>query len=145
MRFRVITPKFKYLEVREPPCRPFMKIAYPPDIYESFKWLKDEPKEHFITLHLDGSSKLICIDIVSIGLCNRSLVHPREVFQSALLSSACSLILLHNHPSGEVAPSTEDFGVTKQIKEVGQVMGIKVLDHIIIGDGYYSFLEHGQL
>ncbi|RJQ67309.1 MAG: DNA repair protein RadC [Desulfobacteraceae bacterium] len=145
MRFRILVPKFKYLEVKEPPCPPFKKFTFPTDVYESFRFLKDEPKEHFITLHLNGSNKLVCIDIVSVGLANRSLVHPREVFQSALLSSACALILLHNHPSGEIQPSQDDFAVTRQLKEAGLVMGIKILDHVIIGEGYYSFNENGHL
>lgn len=117
----------------------------PEQLYEMFRYLKDEGKEHFITLHLDGKSRINCYETVSIGSLNQSIVHPREVFKTALLSNAAAIILIHNHPSGDPAPSNEDRNITARLKECGDLIGIKVLDHIIIGDGYYSFVEKGLL
>jgi DNA repair protein RadC len=77
---------------------------------------------------------------------NQSIVHPREVFKTALLSNAAALILCHQHPTGDPSPSREDIEITRRLKEVGDIMGIKVLDHIIVGDGeYVSFVERGLL
>lgn len=84
------------------------------------------------------------MDLVSIGSLNQSIVHPRSVFQTACLSNAAALILIHQHPSGDPSPSSEDISITRRLKEAGEIMGIKVLDHIIIGDGeYVSFVERG--
>ena len=107
-----------------------------------FRALKDEAKESFIALHLDGKNRVNCMEVVSIGSLNQSIVHPREVFKTALLSSAAAIILIHNHPSGDTTPSREDMEITKRLKEAGDILGIKVLDHIIIGEDYYSFTEH---
>ena len=100
----------------------------------------------FITLHLDGKNRIICMDLVSIGSLNQSIVHPREVFKTALLSNAAAIILVHQHPTGDPGPSSEDLAITRRLKEAGEIMGIKVLDHIIVGDGeYLSFVERGLL
>ena len=80
-----------------------------------------------------------------VGTVNRSLVHPRDIFKEAYLLNASSVICMHNHPSGEVYPSEEDERLTERLKYVGNVLGIDVLDHIIIGDGYYSFLENNKM
>jgi DNA repair protein RadC len=86
------------------------------------------------------------MDIVSIGSLNQSIVHPRSVFMTACLSSAAAIICVHNHPTGDPTPSSEDITITRRLKEAGEIMGIKVLDHIIIGDGeYLSFVERGLL
>lgn len=80
------------------------------------------------------------------GTQNQSIVHPREVFNPAIKESASAVILVHNHPTGDPAPSTEDIAITRRLKEAGELLGIKVLDHIIIGDGeYLSFVERGLL
>jgi DNA repair protein RadC len=107
--------------------------------------MEHECKESFIALHLDGKNRIICVDIVSVGSLNQSIVHPREVFKTALLSSATAIILMHNHPSGDPSPSSEDLEVTRRLREVGDLLGIKVLDHIIIGSTYYSFVERGVI
>jgi DNA repair protein RadC len=84
--------------------------------------------------------------MVSVGSLNQSIVHPREVFKTACLSNAAALILIHQHPSGDSTPSSEDISITRRLKEAGEIMGIKVLDHIIVGDGEYcSFTERGLL
>jgi DNA repair protein RadC len=77
--------------------------------------------------------------MISQGNLNSSIIHPREVFKNAILSNANSIILVHNHPSGDINPSKEDIEVTKRLREVGNLLGIKVLDHVIIGDTFYSF------
>ena len=105
-----------------------------------------ETKEVFICLHCDGKNRIICMDLVSIGSLNQSIVHPRSVFQTACLSNAAAIILLHQHPTGDPNPSSEDIAITRRLKEAGEIMGIKVLDHIIVGDGeYLSFVERGLL
>ncbi|MDQ3927236.1 MAG: hypothetical protein M3272_09690, partial [Actinomycetota bacterium] len=83
--------------------------------------------------------------LVSVGTLSASLVHPREVFKPAVRASAASVILAHNHPSGKVEPSQEDREVTRRIGEAAEVLGIEVLDHVIVGDGYFSMKEHGML
>jgi DNA repair protein RadC len=114
-------------------------------VFEMFYDLRLEAKEHFIALHLDGKNRIACLDRVSIGSLNQSIVHPRELFKTALLSSAAAILLLHNHPTGDPSPSREDLEITRRIKEAGDLLGIKVLDHIIIGDSYLSFAEQGLI
>jgi DNA repair protein RadC len=105
-------------------------------------------KEHFKVVMLNVKNKIIAIETISIGSLNTSIVHPREVFKAAIERSASSIILVHNHPSGDPTPSREDVEVTKRLVEAGNILGIKVLDHVIIGDGrgislkekgYYDF------
>ena len=101
-------------------------------------------KEEFRVLHLDTRNRIIKDEIISIGTLNRSLIHPREVFKSAIKESANSIILVHNHPSGDPEPSEEDKEITKKLFEAGELLNIKVLDHVIVGNGtYYSFNEKG--
>lgn len=98
--------------------------------------------EHFMILLLDTKNQIISRERISIGTLNASIVHPRDVFKVAIKKNANSMILLHNHPSGDPTPSKEDIGVTNRLVEVGDLVGIKVLDHIIIGDNnYISFKE----
>lgn len=122
------------------------RFTSPRQVYELFSELRFEAKEHFITLHLDGKNRIVCFDRVSVGSLNQSIVHPREVFRGAILSSAAAIILLHNHPSGDPAPSQEDRSITKRLVEAGNLIGIRILDHVIVGDGQYlSFVESGML
>jgi len=94
-------------------------------------------------LHLDSKNKIIKDEIISIGTLNASLIHPREVFKSAIKESANAIILIHNHPSGDPEPSFEDEQVTEKLFSAGELLCIKVLDHVIIGkDEYYSFKEN---
>jgi DNA repair protein RadC len=121
------------------------KIPYtsPTQVFDTFAFLKDETKEYFIALHMDGKNRILAVDICSVGSLNQSIVHPREVYKTALLSPAAAIILIHNHPSGDPTPSTEDLEVTRRLRDAGDLVGIKVLDHIVIGDSYYSFTERG--
>lgn len=111
-----------------------------------YNLLKDEfgnkKKEHFICLYLDTKNKVIKKEVVSVGTLNSSLVHPREVFKSAIRESANSVILVHNHPSGDCRPSENDERITNSFIDVGKMIGISVLDHVIIGSkNRFSFKE----
>src|SRR6185369_694096 len=94
-------------------------------------------REEFVVILLDAKHKLLGFHVVSVGSLTASVVHPREVFKVAILGNAAALILLHNHPSGDATPSAEDLQITQRLQEVGEVIGIKVVDHIIIGEGQY--------
>jgi DNA repair protein RadC len=126
--------------------QPNQRYTAPRQVFDAFSFLMQETKEMFITLHLDGKNRIIVMDLVSIGSLNQSIVHPRSVFQTACLSNAAAIILIHQHPTGDPTPSSEDIAITRRLKEAGEIMGIKILDHIIIGDGeYLSFVERGLL
>ena len=111
------------------------------DIYNYFvDKLKDKKKEHLYAVFLDSKNKIITENLISVGTLNTSLVHPREVFKSAIKESANSIILVHNHPSGNPEPSEEDKMITDLLFKTGELLSIKVLDHVIIGkDKWYSF------
>jgi len=103
--------------------------------------LKGKKKEHFWALLLDTRGRLIKISEISVGSLDSSIVHPREVFKEAISASAASVIFVHNHPSGDPTPSEDDIKLTKRLVEAGEIMGIDVLDHIIIGDKEYLSLK----
>jgi len=107
--------------------------------------LKGKKKEHFLALMLDTRSRLIKVAEISIGSLDGSIVHPREVFKEAISASAASVVFVHNHPSGDPTASEDDVRLTKRLAEVGDIMGIDVLDHIIIGDNKYSSLKREGL
>jgi DNA repair protein RadC len=110
------------------------------------KLISDHTKEHFIVLALDTKNKVIKSEITSIGSLNANIVHPREVFKILVLSSAAHFIVLHNHPSGDPIPSKEDKDITKKLFEAGNMMGINLLDHVIIGaERHYSMKESGDI
>ena len=114
-------------------------VNNPSDIAKYYmEKLKDLKKEYFIAVFLDSKNKVIKDEAISIGTLNSSLVHPREVFKEAIKNSANSIILVHNHPSGNVEPSDEDYRVNKVLIEAGELVGIKVLDHLIVGDGKWE-------
>jgi DNA repair protein RadC len=97
-------------------------------------------KEHFLALHLNTRHVVVREELVSVGSLSASIVHPREVFRCAILESAASLILVHNHPSGDPSPSDDDMQITERLAEVGDLVGIPVVDHVVLGDGaFYSF------
>lgn len=123
------------------------RFTSPRQIFDYFHIeLRDCRKEYFLVLLLDGKNRIIRRVQVSEGSLNQSIVHPREVFSPAVKESAAAVILLHNHPTGDPTPSQEDISITRRLKEAGDIMGIRVLDHIIIGDGeYLSFVERGVL
>lgn len=111
------------------------------------RFLEDADREKVVLCCLNNKNAPICINIVSIGTLNASLVHPREIFKTAILCNAASIILFHNHPSGQTEASSEDIDITKRIKEAGVLMGIELIDHIIIGGGgrFLSLKEEGLL
>lgn len=123
------------------------RFTSPRQVFDYFHHeFRDSRKEYFLVLLLDGKNRIIRRVQISEGSLNQSIVHPREVFNPAVRESAAALILVHNHPTGDPAPSAEDIAITRRLKEAGDLMGIKVLDHIIVGDGeYLSFVERGLL
>ncbi len=109
---------------------------------EEMRYLK---KEYFKALLLNTKNEIIMIENISVGNLNSSVVHPREVFCTAIKKSACSIIAVHNHPSGNPMPSQTDIDITRRLAEAGELLGIKVLDHLIIGDGTYVSLKEKML
>jgi DNA repair protein RadC len=108
--------------------------------------IEDEIKEHFIVVLLNNKNTVLCYEVVSIGTISESIVHPREVFRSAILKSASAVVLAHNHPSGELQPSREDIATTERIEKAGKIIGIEVLDHLILSsEDYLSMKEMGFL
>ena len=123
------------------------KITSPQDVADIFiPLLRDELKEKFILVCLNSANKIIKYEIISVGNLNSSVVHPREIFKSAIENSSASVILLHNHPSGNPEPSREDISITKKIVEAGKLLDIPVFDHLIIaGNTFTSFVERRLL
>ena len=121
------------------------KIETPADILPLIRHYADRKQEHFISTSINGANEVMNIRIVSIGLVDRTSVHPREVFADALIDRASGLIVAHNYPAGSLVPSAWDIEITKQLKEAGEVVGVTLMDHIIFDrTGYYSFLESGK-
>ena len=123
------------------------KIESAEDVYRYFvDGLKEKKKEYFYALFLDTKNRIIQEELVSVGILDASLIHPREVFSQAIRANAKSVWLVHNHPSGECEPSVNDTEVTKTLYDAGELLGISVLDHIIIGNNTYcSMKEKGIL
>jgi len=122
------------------------EIDVPEDVYEVLEHLKHEKREHFVILMLDAKNQMIRRETVHIGTLNMSIVGPREVFRIAIREGASSIIVAHNHPSGDPTPSPEDLEVTRRLVEVGKLIDIPVVDHVIIGDpGSVSFVRRGLL
>ena len=122
------------------------KIVTPADLLPHVHHYADRKQEHFLCASINGANEILNIRVVSIGLIDRSPVHPREVFADALSDRAAAIIVAHNHPSGGVEPSQGDIQITAQLKASGEVVGIELLDHIIFNrTGYFSFLENGIL
>jgi DNA repair protein RadC len=148
IKFKTIKAVFETMTVNDTITdylKPHRRYTSAPEVFETFGFLQQETKEYFLALHLDGKNRVVCIDMVSTGSLNQSIVHPRELFKTALLSSAAAVILLHNHPTLDPTPSMEDIEVTRRLREAGDMLGIKVLDHIIIGETYYSMAERGHI
>lgn len=119
----------------------------PNNIINYFYYLfNDKKQEEFYVIFLDNKKKYICKKLLFVGSINFSVVHPREIFKEAYLSSASFIICLHNHPSGDSYPSKEDDNITRKIKEIGLIHGIPLIDHIIIGkNNYYSYFENEKI
>ena len=119
-----------------------LRVSSPQDLSNYFmEEVRHIKEEKFIVTLLDAKSKMIGYETISKGSLTASIVHPREVYKVAIQKSAYSIIVIHNHPSGDPTPSKEDISITTRLKQVGEVMGIPLLDHIIIGDGIYISLK----
>ncbi len=130
-----------YAEVGEKPL-----VKTPDDVVGLVRGrLRDQKREHFLALLLDTRSRLIKIAEISVGSLDTSIVHPREVFKEAISASAASVIFAHNHPSGDTEASEDDIELTKRLAEAGEIIGIEVLDHIIIGDNNSRSLKRTGL
>jgi len=121
-------------------------ITRPEDLLPYLNQYRDRQQECFFVISLSGANEVQKIRMISQGIINRTLVHPREVFADLVQERAASAILAHNHPSGNLTPSGEDKEITRRLNEAGEILGIEVLDHLIFSErGYYSFLEQGEM
>ena len=115
-------------------------------VYDHFKIrLGTARQKEFHVLILDNKHRVIEEKMITLGTLNRSLIHPREVFAPAIELRAAAIILIHNHPSNDTNPSDQDIEITKRLYEVGNIMGIEILDHVIIGDNYFSFVDENMM
>jgi DNA repair protein RadC len=122
------------------------KINFPAEVLPLIQHYADPKQEHILCVSLNGSNEVIAVRVISVGLVNKTHVHPREVFADAITDRASAIIVAHNHPSGNVEPGKEDMEITRQLKSAGEILGIKLLDHIIFNKrAYYSFLEKNEI
>ena len=127
-------------------CPTKRKITYPTDILPIVRHYVTRAQEYFLVISLNGAHEVIKTEIISIGILNKTLIHPREVFTDAIGDKAASIIISHNHPSGDLTPSREDIEVTKRLVKAGEILGISILDHVIFSDiDYYSFTENALI
>lgn len=117
------------------------QLVSPEKVFESVKEIRESKKEHLLAIYLDIKNREISREIISIGTLTANLVHPREIFEPAIRQLAASIIIVHNHPSGETEPSEEDIEVTKQLQKAGQLMGISIIDHIIVTADRFTSLS----
>ena len=125
-----------------------VKVTSPHIVYNELQDIRNYHKETFVVFYLNTANHIISREIVGIGTLNTCLIHPREVFRTAIIRNANSIILAHNHPSGDTTPSDEDLKITSLISHAGEIIGIKLLDHMIVGkdnNGYCSMLENSNL
>lgn len=116
------------------------------DVWERCADLRTLKKEHFVVFYLNARSQEIQREVVSIGTLTQSIVHPREVFEGAVIHAAAQVLVAHNHPSGDATPSPHDAEVTRRLCDAGTLLGIELVDHVVVAkDGYYSMREHGHL
>lgn len=139
---RYMVPQIRLALVKEPGAKP-QPICCPEDIGKFVEPLVLASEEQFVAFHLDAKNQVTGYHIVSHGTVTASLVHPREVFKAALLSNSHALIVAHNHPAGSLTPSTEDIDVTRTLISAGDLLGVKVIDHIIVSsNGLHSLREN---
>ena len=122
------------------------RIRHPADIYNIIRHNADRRQERFLCLSLNGAHEVLATRIVTIGLVNRTIVHPREVFADPILDRASAIVVAHNHPSGNVQPSHEDKEITARLKNAADIIGINFLDHLIFSETvFFSFRQHGLI
>lgn len=131
----------------EPRLAEPLRVAKGPDAAatEIARRIGRKDREHFVVLHLDTRHHIRGFETVSIGSLNAAIAHPREVFKAAILANAASIICGHNHPSGDPSPSDDDREIHARLRKAGEILGIEVLDHIIVGDGSYCSLATGNV
>ncbi|MDR1986798.1 MAG: DNA repair protein RadC [Treponema sp.] len=123
-----------------------VRIKQPQDIYHLIRHHADRRQERFICLSLNGAHEILAVRIVTIGLVNRTIVHPREVFADPILDRASAVIVAHNHPSGQLTPSPEDDEITLRLKAAAEILGVHFLDHLIFSEtAYFSYRQAGRL
>lgn len=121
-------------------------IITPKDVVAQLTDLRQNKREHFVALYLNAKNEMVHKETISMGTLNANLVHPREVFEPALKHSAASIMVAHNHPSGDPKPSEDDIEVTKRLAEAGKMMGVEVLDHVIMAkNSHFSFKDEKML
>lgn len=116
----------------------------PRDVWQELSNIRDNKKEHFIIFYLDARNQKIKMEIISVGILTANIVHPREVFEPAVINLAAQIIIAHNHPSGDITPSEADIEITKKLIDAGTILGIEIIDHIIVAkNNFFSFKENG--
>jgi DNA repair protein RadC len=142
MRVREAYLKYRASEV-EIPSR---VLSTPEDVYEAYKHLNDQPVEAVIAVFVDARNKVMCQSTLQTGTVDHSVIYPREVFVRALLVHASGILIIHNHPAGDPTPSPQDIHLTEGLSQGARALGIRLLDHMIVGDGQcFSFRQSGLL
>ena len=127
-------------------CKKTIKIRNPNDIFTFLRRYARSRQEYFLVVTLNGNHEVISIRISTIGLANKTVIHPREVLYHAIQDNAIAIVIAHNHPSGNTSPSSEDDEITERLVEACKIMGIHFLDHLIISkNGYYSYRQDGKV
>jgi DNA repair protein RadC len=108
------------------------------------KIVGDDPREHFVVVHLDSRHQVMDVEVAHIGTLNQSLVHPREVFRSAIVRSDAAIVVAHQHPSGDPRPSVEDYSVTERLVKAGEILGVRVLDHVVVGGSSWVSIREAR-
>jgi DNA repair protein RadC len=140
----LITAAFEFVRRRVKPEG--IKITFPEDVLPLIQHYGDRKQEHFLSISVNGANEVMSVRVVTIGLVNKTYVHPREVFADAIAERASGIIVAHNHPSGSLTPSPDDIRITTQLKEASKILGLNLLDHIIFTTkGYYSFTENNEI
>ena len=122
--------------------KPSPEISDPRAVYDLVHPLvRDKIQEHFYVLYLNGRNRLLSLELVSVGTLNASIVHPRDVFRPAILQGCNTVLVVHNHPSGETDPSEDDLAITRRLGEAGELLGIQLLDHVIVANGSFTSLK----
>lgn len=124
--------------IRENIVKPTRQVTSSVDVYNAMRFLENEDREKFYVLHLDAKNRILAMELVSIGALSCAIVHPREVFKAAIVNNSCSIICVHNHPSGDAAPSPEDKAMSERLRNAGNILGIPVCDHVVIGHKGFS-------